>query len=387
MPYVVRDAQGRSPYWYAIYRDPTGKRVRKSTKLTSKSKALAMAGTLQRAANEARQARLTEARARDLLSEIMQSVSGEVLRVFTVAQWFEHFVKQKEKSRANKTFLRHSQMMREFVAFLGPRANLNIAAVTTKDVADFRDHREKSGLAPSTLNGDVTVLSSAFNAALRQNLISVNPCLAIEPIKDRGAAKKGTFKLEQVTALGRVAEGDWKGLILVGFYTGQRLGDCANLKWDQIDLKSEIKTIRFQQQKTGSEVIIAINPVLQAYLSKLERSGEFVFPSLAQRNVSPLSKYFRKLLKLAEIEPRVIRARSESASGPRSRGSGRTVNALSFHSFRHTFNSILANGGVPQETRMALTGHATHSMNRVYTHQELALYRDAVAALPAIALS
>src|SRR5207249_437588 len=104
-----------------------------------KSKALEMAHALQRAANEARRGALTEVRARDLLSEILQSVNGEGLRMFTVEQWFEHFVAQKRKSRANKTALRHEQMMREFLSFLGARSRINIAAITSKDIADFRD--------------------------------------------------------------------------------------------------------------------------------------------------------------------------------------------------------------------------------------------------------
>src|SRR5438874_8326504 len=245
MPYVVKHSSGRSPFWIAVYRDETGQRRKRSTKLTSKSKALEVAHTLARAATEARRNALTEARTRDLLGEILQRVNGEGLRTFTVAQWFDHFVKQKLKSRADKTALRHEQMMNEFVAFLGYRSNLNLAVVTSKDIADFREKRESRGLAPATLNGDITVLSAAFNAALRQGHISVNPCLAIEPVKDK-TVRKGTFTLEQVTALGNTASGDWRGLILAAFYTGQRLGDCANLRWDQIDLVSKIKTIKFE---------------------------------------------------------------------------------------------------------------------------------------------
>ena len=64
-------------------------------------------------------------------------------------------------------------MHEEFLAFLGPRANLNIAAITQKDILDFRDQREAKGLAPVTLNLGVTVLSAAFNAALRQGHIRV----------------------------------------------------------------------------------------------------------------------------------------------------------------------------------------------------------------------
>jgi integrase len=381
MAYVVKDARNRSPYWYAIYRNAEGRRTRKSTELTSKSKALEMARGFEKASREAREKRLTEARAREILSEILESVNGgDGLRVFTVAEWFDHFVKQKQKSRADKTAARHEQMMREFVEFLGHRANLNLAVVTSKDVADFRDLRESRGLAPATLNGDVTVLSAAFNAALRQGHISVNPCLAIEPVKDKAGVRKGTFTLEQVTALGKTASGDWRGLIFTAFYTGQRLGDCANLQWSQIDLAAKIKTIRFQQGKTGGEIIMPLNPVLAEYLGQLARSKAdemFVFPSLANRKISPLSKYFKKIMQRAGIEQLVIRQRKADSGG-------RSVNALTFHSLRHTFNSILANSGVPEETRMALTGHTSREMNQVYTHRQLQTYVDAVATLPRI---
>src|SRR5262249_61466175 len=100
-------------YWYAHYTDPLGRRRKKSTGLTSKSKALEMAHALQRAANEARRGALTEARTRDLLSEILQSVNGEGLRSFTVREWFDLNVAQKQKSRASQTAKRHAQMARE----------------------------------------------------------------------------------------------------------------------------------------------------------------------------------------------------------------------------------------------------------------------------------
>jgi integrase len=389
MAYVVKHASGRSPYWYAVYRDETGRRLKKSTKLTSKSKALEMAQLLQKAAKEARQHRLTEGRARELLGELLEGLNGEILPVYTLEQWLEHFIKQKQKSRAGKTALRYEQVKKDFVEFLGARAGLNIAAISSKDIADFRDQREAQGLAPSTLNGDIAILSAVFNGALRQGHLGVNPCLALEPVKDKAAGRKATFTPEQVTALiGAADSEDWKGLISVAYYCGQRLGDCANLKWNQVDLTGEIKLIRFRQGKTGKEVPIVVHPALEKFLSALrerrkivplscDHDEAFVFPDLAARHISPLSKYFRGLIARARIKQRVIRERDQS-------GSGRRVNALSFHSLRHGFNSFLANAGIPEETRMALTGHTTREMNQRYTHRELAIYRDAVAVLPPV---
>ena len=118
----------RSPFWYAAFTDPLGRRLKKSTGQTSKTKAKEMAQTWERASKEARQMRLTEARAREVMSELMQSIGGEGLRVFTVRQWFEHFVGGKMDSKAAKTGVRHEQIKREFLKFLGPRADLNIAS-------------------------------------------------------------------------------------------------------------------------------------------------------------------------------------------------------------------------------------------------------------------
>jgi integrase len=367
----------RSPFWFACYTDPTGRRLKKSTGLTSKSKALEMARQLQKASDEARRGVLTEARTRELLSEVLESVNGERLRVFTLKQWLDHFVKQKKKSRSDQTAARHEQMMREFIAFLGRRADLNIAAITSKDISDFRDRRQSFGLAPATVNLDITILSSAFNSAWKQGHVSVNPCAAIEPLKDK-PQRKHVFSPEQVSAIVKTAQGDWKGLVLIAFYTGARLGDCANLRWKDIDLVSEIKTIRFQPRKGGGEVVTVIHPELEDYLLALatpESDEAFLFQTLAQRLVSPLSKHFRKIMEQAHIEQRAIRERNKS---------GRSVNALSFHSLRHSFSSILANAGIPEELRMALTGHTTRAVHQHYTHHDLERMRAAVSLLPRV---
>ena len=378
MAIVVKDSRNRSPFWYACYTTADGRRLKKSTKETSQAKAKLVAETLQRAEDMARTRELTEVRTRKLLSDVLARVSGEKLHVFTVEQWFDHFVRQKQQSRADKTALRHEQMMKEFVEFLGVRAQRNIEAISSKDIAAFRDHRQRRGLAASTLNTDMTVLSAAFNAARRQGHIRVNPCEAIESLKER-TAHKSTFTPEQVTALLRATDGEWKGLILTAFYTGARLGDCARLQWQHIDLVSPIKTIAFEQGKTGAQLTTVIHPALEDYLLSLPapKSDEaFVLPSLAQRSISPLSKHFRRILERANIEQRVIREKSA--------GSGRKVFALSFHSLRHSFTSILANVGVPEELRMALTGHKERAVHQRYTHRELQQLQNAIGLLPQV---
>src|SRR5437667_9914024 len=85
---VVKDARDRSPFWYACYTDPTGRRLKKSTGQKSKSKAMKFAMQLQRAADMANERTLTEEKAHELISEIVASIhGGEGLRTFTVKDW------------------------------------------------------------------------------------------------------------------------------------------------------------------------------------------------------------------------------------------------------------------------------------------------------------
>ena len=96
MATVVKDPRNRSPFWYACFTTADGRRLKKSTKETSRAKALQMTLGWEKAAKEAREKRLNEARTREILSEILESVNGgEGLRVFTVEDWFDYFVKQK----------------------------------------------------------------------------------------------------------------------------------------------------------------------------------------------------------------------------------------------------------------------------------------------------
>jgi hypothetical protein len=71
-------------------------------------------------------------------------------------------------------------------------------------------------------------------------------------VKDK-TVRKGTFTLEQVTAIGKTASGDWKGLILIGFYTGQRLGDCG-----QCPMGSDRFRIKNQKRLSLSKARLAV---------------------------------------------------------------------------------------------------------------------------------
>jgi hypothetical protein len=174
---IKRKPAARYPFWFACFRDPLGRRLKRSTGTTSRSKALRFAIKLQEAADEARARTLTQERAREIISEIVASVHGGAgLRSFTTRQWFDHHCKIKARSSDEHTAEKYDQISREFLAFLGAKADLNVLSVTSEDVRRFRDERADE-LSASTLNDRLTILSAFFNAAWRDHVLSNNPMM------------------------------------------------------------------------------------------------------------------------------------------------------------------------------------------------------------------
>jgi hypothetical protein len=77
---------------------------------------------------------------------------------------------------------------------------------------------------------------------------------------------------------------------------------------------------------------------------------------------------------------------SKVREGVRGKGksAARDVWSLGFHSFRRTNISMLANAGVSEERRMAITAHASRDVHKGYTDHELTQLHKAVSVLPAL---
>ena len=90
-------------------------------------------------------------------------------------------------------------------------------------------------------------------------------------------------------------------------------------------------------------------------------SSLFLAPSLANTEVAGsegLSAQFAQILIDCGISGRKIEGQ----------GRGRSFHSLTFHSTRHTCNTLLANAGIPFEVRKLITGHADLATNITYTH-------------------
>jgi integrase len=307
---------------------------------------------------------------------------GEPLHFRTAREYLTEWIESKKNETELRAYLKYRQIVDEFLAHVGVKADRLLREITPADVRSWRDALKRKGLSVPTVNHAIKILRMPFKAAHDAGYIDINPNTknTVRPLKDEARnVSKDVFTPEQVTALTEIAPSeDWKGAILCGYYTGLRLRDIADLQWSAIN--EPLDTLTVTMRKTGSDVTIPIHSQFGAWLRKQTRGiGKApVFPTLAGKaggGKSGLSMAFKRIMERGKIKGRLLRD---------STGEGRSQSSLSFHSLRHSFNSALANAGVSQEIRQKLTGHSSAEMNKIYTHHDLEPLRAAVSVIPHI---
>lgn len=383
MASLTKDGRGWSKYWICCYTAADGRQLKRSTRETDKRKARIICDAWEQAESLGSAGLLTShEQLRIVLEQTYRRLTGKEVEHVTVSDWFNRWLKSEEGAVAPTTFQKYSSIIRAFSEFLGTRAHVALEAITTEDFLRYRDQQLAEGRAPRTVNLTIRkILKMPFQAALVEGYIKRNPVAAVRHLRDV-TVEKGTFTPEQIRQLFDVAKGDWRGLILAGYYTGARLLDLVRLTWSQVDLDE--RSISFTQKKTLAKIKIPIHPELHDYLlshsvSVPDDESKPLFPSLyhlRSPGQSGLSSAFGKLMVQAGIDGGVIRVKTGEA--------GRNVRRLSFHSLRHSFTSALANAGVPPELRQKLTGHADSESHAIYSHHEFGVIARALEAIPAL---
>jgi len=367
----------RSPYWHASYLGPDGRWILRSTKQQDRQSALAVAMEYERASKLARRGELVEAQAREVLKDIMKRADmGETLRGVSIKSHFDTWLASKKDRKSKGTGERYGVAVEDFLKTLGKRASKPLTSLTAADVERFLSYRIGKQLASATVILDVKIIRTALNAARRQGLISTNPAEAVE-LPEAVGMERGTFTPTEVKMLVDTADGEWKLLIMLAYFTGARLSDCCRMQWEDVDLTEE--TLTYTQAKTGAKVTAPLHPDLLARLNKLagtDKPEVFILPHMA--NLRPggrhgLSESFKGIMRKAGLDLQTVQG-----------GGKRMISRRTFHALRHSFTSALANQNVSAELRMKLTGHKTAGEHQKYTHHEMDNLRAAVKKIPSL---
>jgi integrase len=380
MASVWRHPQSR--YWTACFRDVSGRQRKISTKVTSRREALKIAHEFEKASRLKRTRQHTREAIERLHAELTgESYSGVSLRAFTAA-WLES--KRAETAPSTQEFYRKSSA--KLINALGELADEPMSDITKADLVKFRNGLAAAGLAPKTVNHALKAARMLFKAARRDGVIGENPFEFVQSVRARPLDKpvRGTFSLEQLRAILAVADPEWKSLVLFGFYTGQRLGDLARLRWSNVDLAASRLTL--VTAKTGKRLLIPLAAPLRKHIESLPKGADPNTPLHAKACATveregrsgTLSRQFGELLMRAGVRKKVSHHTTlgVTRSGPR------IVSALSFHSLRRTATTLLHEAGVPQAIAQAFIGHDSPAMHEIYVAVGGEALTKAAAAFP-----
>jgi integrase len=383
----------RRRFWFAFYRDATGRQHCKSTKIehspsgenpkqrtekVARNKRLAMDISLK--LEEAERGNAVESHLRKVLADISERVNYRRMEFATTQNFLNDWANRAAQTKSPATATRYRGTIKVFLECLGAKAGAALADITPQDVQKFVEARLSGGRNGTTVMVDLKTLNAPFALAMRQGLILSNPVPAADAPKAEKESRE-PFTWDQVRKLIKAAEGEWKTAVMLGAFTGQRLGDCVSMTWECVDLEAHV--LRFRPQKTRGrkrDMILPLHPDLEAHL--MDRPSGAVdqplCPTLSQAPIggrSGLSRQFQGIMSKAGITQKSIEAGGEN---------GRLFNKFSFHSLRHTYVSQLANAGVAPDVRQLLAGHSDERSHAVYTHTQLATLREAVKKLPNI---
>jgi integrase len=293
-----------SKYWYACFSLPDGTRTQRSTKTTDRKAAMKIAFQFEQASND----HLTESQARKVIADIYRNHSGRRLESASVKDYLTRWSALRKGTVAATTHVVYEATVGEFVGHLGDRALKDLGTLTTSEVADYRD-KISERLSGSSVNKRLKILRVALQQAGRDGLIDQNPAAKVPTIRAGSQrAERRAFTIKELKLILAVAEAEWKGLILAGLYSGQRLGDLARLQWGDIDLKTQ--TLTLTTRKTSRRQILPLPKPFLTWLksthSEAAAAAGPVFPQAVltlggNERVGTLSNQFRRIMEQAGI--------------------------------------------------------------------------------------
>jgi integrase len=389
MASINRDPRFPKGVFYARYTLADGTRATRSTGKTNRREADIICQAWQAAEDEAAGRSLTRDRVTAILNETLKRVGLDPIHQVTVSGWLNQWTANCEHSTKPATLSAYKQVAQDFLDFIGPTvAARPLANIALTDINRFKDRLLGEGRSPATVNKLIKkFLNTPFELARKSGKVPFNPINLFKPLKYE-AGTKGRFSPEQVARLlaacadfsKEESATDWRGAILFAYGSGARLQDVANLHWSNVDLQNGLIQFRQRKSTTGAKALLGIHPDFEEWL--IERAGIDkegpVFSSLANRSGSGrngLSKAFDRIMERAGIKSALIKERPKE-------GKGRSVRALSFHSFRHNAASELFNSQAIKEIARRVTQHAPDGSIDRYLHADTEAIKAAVQLIP-----
>lgn len=202
---------------------------------------------------------------------------------------------EKYAKRQNKRWRDKEKQLNHYIV---PRWSKRPAnAITTRDVSRLIDDLQDIG--GPTARGVYATVRHMFGWAADRQQIDSNPCTIKAPPAPR--ARDRVLSDEEIKSIWDSVSGYPSGpIIKLLFLTGQREGNVAQMRWDEIDLENATWTIPAEKFKADRAHVVPLSEQAVAILKDMPRSkGPYVF-SGRPGNEKPFSGFSKAKARLDE---------------------------------------------------------------------------------------
>jgi integrase len=246
---------------------------------------------------------------------------------------------------------------------LGSRA---ADTVKPKEIDDWLSSHPR--WSPATKNRYKTVLSKAYQLALRNDKVSRNPVRSVEH-RNEGDGRIRYLRPEEEISLKAAIASRCPGhmpAFVFALHTGLRKSEQFGLRWSDVDMSRKVIIVPHPKNNRSRE--ITMNETCFAVIDDLYQNrpdDDRVFRSdrYKKRPIIDIKKAFESAVKEAKIED------------------------FTWHCLRHTFITRLVQAGVDLRTVQYLAGHQSLAMTGRYAHFAPALNQAAVRRLDPVAVN
>lgn len=256
--------------------------------------------------------------------------------------------------------------------------DMKLSQITPEVIESWMASMVDEGKTRSTIRNYSQFLKNILSEARRLRHLTHNPMLDARRPTKSNRKRKGVMTVSEAKKLLEESQIEtlWgkkrTGILfytinLIAAGTGLRLSEIQALKFKTVNLQHRYIMIigswerefgyKEHPKTDGSERVVPLSGRMVKYLTKLMPSGAppegFVFT--ARRKDAPVG---------------------QTAVGDRFRaacdalGIDRKARRITFHSWRHFFNSFLLNRGLPMSVAQDTIGHDTESMTLRYWHED-----------------
>jgi len=255
---------------------------------------------------------------------------------------YQRDVEQKRSWRKDQAHLNR------FVSILGSK---KLSEITVKDIDDYKINRVKEVKAV-TVNRELTALRRLFNLAKKwRKFLGDNP-VSISGLIKTESQRMRVLSVEEELRLIESSSAHLIPIIRTALLTGMRQGEILTLRWDDVNLDTDLIIIRAEVSKSKKSRKIPISNQFRKLLleQKLKNSktGHVFVTNLGEpysaKNHSALKRTFSTARKKADIQDFV------------------------FHDLRHTAATRMAENGASIIAVKEILGHADIKTTMKYFH-------------------